>query len=107
MCGESSGVSGDRFAVLTHRGRANFDLLCFEPDGSPGEADPPLAASAAMSIRRRYGYHSASLRGSGRTYRVETTGETVSVRPWSKTTTDTADETRVHVTYLFEGELVP
>jgi hypothetical protein len=104
FCAESSGVSGDGFAVLSHRGRANFGLSCFEPDGTPAEADAPPAACAAMSIRRRYGYQRALLHGSGRAYWTQITGETVSLQPWPAE--ESASLRKVRVTYLLEGELI-
>jgi hypothetical protein len=104
FCAESSGVSGDGFAVLSHRGRANFGLSCFEPDGTPAETDAPPAACAAMSIRRRYGYQRALLHGSGRAYWTQIIGETVSLQPWPAE--ESVSLRKVRVTYLLEGELI-
>jgi diaminopimelate epimerase len=107
VCAESSGVAGDGFAVLAHRGRAHFDMRSFEPDGTPAEAGEPLAACAATSIRRRYGYRSALLHADGQAYWTQITGETVSVRPWPQCEdTESAVPARVHVAYLLEGEFI-
>ncbi|MEV6447574.1 hypothetical protein [Amycolatopsis sp. NPDC051716] len=103
ICAESSGVSGDGFGVLSHRGRANFDLRCFDPDGTPAESDATWAAVAATSIRRRYGYRNILLHADGRACRTQITGDTVSVQPWPA---GNSALTRVDVTYLLEGELI-
>jgi hypothetical protein len=57
LCGEIVGAAG--LALIRHDGRGEFQLECFEPDGSPSWQNEHmlgrLMACAAQTIRSRYG----------------------------------------------------
>ncbi|NUT97093.1 MAG: hypothetical protein HOY78_34235 [Saccharothrix sp.] len=106
VCSPTSGLVGDRLAIITHRGRGRFELRGFAPNGAPAEPDATLAACAAVAVHRRYGYREVSLRDAGHDHDARITGDSVRVRTTSRATGGPAGEieSHIHVAYLFDGE---
>jgi hypothetical protein len=106
LCRSARGAGADALIGLVHVERGRFALTCLRGDGTATPATVWTAATAALAVRRRYGYEVVRLDAGHVTFDATVQGQRVRLQAGGhQSASDQPAGLLVTVRYAFDGEI--